>query len=147
MPRFVLLSLALLALAFAPAPLPKRQNRDKDSLAVAHLVGTWRSTGLYYPPDTTKHDAAQGGVGHITITPTQWTFGKGRGITYDLIVHHDKRPVEIDLMHVGRQEPYGRGLIRREGDTIRIVYSWSGSRPTSFDQSGCIVLTMVRESY
>jgi hypothetical protein len=128
------LALALLSLAFAPAPFPKRQARAKNSLEVSQLVGTWRVTG-------TNH-----GLSQIIITPTQWTFDNPRRVVYDLRIHHDRTPAEFDLMRVGQTQPYGRGLIRREGETIRVVYSWSGNRPANFDGSGGIVLTMVRVS-
>jgi len=129
----LLLSLALLSLAFAPAPLPRRQARARDTLEVSRLVGAWRISGR------------NAGISHVVITPTQWTFGKPGRITYDLRVHHDKQPAEFDLMRVGQKEPYGRGIIKREGDTIRIAYKWSNGRPARFDEPGNIVMTLERE--
>jgi hypothetical protein len=128
------LALALLSLAFAPAPFPKRQARLTNSLEVSQLVGTWSITG------------ARGGLSQIVITPTQWTFGTPGRVTYDLRIHHVKTPAEFDLMRVGETHPYGRGLIRREGETIRVIYRWDGLRPASFDDSKGIVLTLVRVS-
>ena len=67
--------------------------------------------------------------------------------TYDLRIDPARKPAEVDLMQIGQKEPYGRGLIRREGDTLHVIYVWGTARPTGFDgqQSGC-VLTLVRES-
>jgi uncharacterized protein (TIGR03067 family) len=143
-----LVVLAFLSLAFAPAPFPKNKARVKDSLAVKDLLGTWRITALYHLPDTTRKDPAANGVTTVTISPTQWVFNKAANpVIYDLRLHHEKRPAEIDFMHVGQMQPYGRGLIRREGDMLRVVYSWSSGRPTGFEnqQGGCII-TLVRES-
>jgi hypothetical protein len=143
--RAVLLSLALLPLAFAPAPLPRRQARANDSLAVARLVGVWRATGLYHTPNKARLDPDRGGVGHVIITPTRWTFSKTTPVVYDLRIHDDRRPVQFDLMHQGSKQPYGMGLMRREGNLIRVIYGWNGTRPKDFEESGYVVLTLVRE--
>jgi hypothetical protein len=135
MHRVVLtLLLASSSLAFAPAPLPKRQARWNNSLEVSQLVGTWSLAGRH------------GALSHVVITPTQWTFGNPGQVTYDLRIHHDRTPAEFDLMQVGQTQPYGRGLICREGDSIRVIYRWDGLRPASFDDSRGIVLAMVRVS-
>jgi uncharacterized protein (TIGR03067 family) len=148
MPRHLcsLAALALFCLAFAPAPFPKREARVKDSLEVKNLLGTWRVRDLYNPPDTTRKDPTANGVSTVTISPTRWTFNKGtQPVPYDLRIHHEKVPAEIDFMQVGQTQPYGRGLIRREGDTLRVTYNWSNGRPADFRQGTCI-LVMVRQS-
>jgi hypothetical protein len=143
-----LAALALFCLAFAPAPFPKREARVKDSLEVKNLLGTWRVTALYNPPDTTRKDPATNGVTSVTITPTRWIFNKANNpVTYDLRIHHDKRPAEFDMMQVGQTQPYGRGLMRREGESIRVIYSWSNDRPNGFEnQQASCMLVMVRQS-
>src|SRR4051812_17511021 len=119
--------------AFAPAPLPRRQARPSGDLDVGRLVGRWRITGVYYLPDKVSQVASAERNSPITITATQWSFGKERRPTYDLRIDHNKRPAEIDFMQVGQKEPHGRGLIRREGRVLRVVYNWGGARPTHFD--------------
>jgi hypothetical protein len=103
--------------------------------------------GALLPPNKTPRDPAANGVAHVTITPTRWTFGRLAGdVTYELRIDHAKRPAEIDFLRVGQKVPHGRGLIRREGDVLRIIYDW-GARPTAFEGqgSGCD-LVLVRES-
>lgn len=144
--RLFLLAVAL-SLAFAPAPLPKRPSRGKDSLSVESLLGTWRATDLYNTPNKTRLDPDSNGVGHVTVTATQWAFARTAGPgAYDMTLDSGKVPAEINFMHAGQKEPYGRGLIRREGNTIRVLYNW-GPRPTSFDnpQPGCWDIILVRE--
>ena len=142
-----LAALAVLSLAFAPAPLPRREGRGNNSLAVGQLLGTWRATGLYFAPFKDRQDPVRHGVATVAISPTQWVFDKGgTNTTYDLRIHSDRRPVEFDLMQLGQNEPYGRGLMRRDGKVLTVIYNW-GERPKGFDNSsgGCL-LTLVRES-
>jgi uncharacterized protein (TIGR03067 family) len=145
MRQLVLLIVVALSLAFAPAPLP-RPKTEKASVAVKDLVGTWRVGALYHLPDKALRDPAKDGVTHVTISLTQWVFKGRNDVTYDLRIDPMKKPAEFDLMRPGQKEAYGRGLIRREGDAIRVVYRWGSGRPTSFEnqRSGC-ELMLVRE--
>lgn len=146
MPRLLLL-LAVLSLAFAPAPLPRRPARDDGSLSGEKLAGTWRGIELCNTQDNVKRDPAQMGVGHVTITATQWAWGKSAGPdALTLRIDATRSPAEIDFIRPGQQGPSGRGLIRREGNAIRVLFNW-GVRPTSFDnpQPGCWNLKLVRE--
>jgi hypothetical protein len=128
-----LLAASLLSLAFAPAPLPRRAARADDSVEVSRLLGAWRVTD------------PRGGATNVVITPTQWTFCGSRRVSYDLRIHHDRQPAEIEFMEVGRKRPIGRGIIRREGAAVRVVYDWGSRRPAGFDQAGFYALTLVRD--
>lgn len=143
---FVLMVVVTLA-AFAPAPLPRRDSRLRDSLSVRELAGIWRATDLYNTPNKNRLDPASQGVGHVTISEGKWIFGRETGATYEFRIDPSKNPAEVDLMNVGQKEPYGRGLIRRQGNTLRIVYNWGAQRPTGFEeqQGGFWDLTLVRE--
>ena len=144
--RRLLTLAAVLSLAFAPAPLPRPAPRE-EALTAESLAGTWRVTALYHPPDKTPKDPAGQGVTHVVITATQWAFEGSGAARYDLRIDNSKKPAEFDMMQVGQKMPYGRGLMRREGAGIRVVYRWSGTRPASFDDpaAGCD-LTLVREN-
>jgi uncharacterized protein (TIGR03067 family) len=149
--RALLLAAALAAaslMAFAPAPLPRRGGRsDKDSVSLTALIGTWRATSLKQTGQA-QVQAGRGGIDSVQITATQWIFNPGRGpTTYDLRIDHTRKPAEVDMMYAGQKDPYGRGIIRREGNTLRIVYNWGTQRPTGFDNQpgGYWDLTLVRE--
>jgi uncharacterized protein (TIGR03067 family) len=148
MSRISFALLAVMALtAFAPAPLPRRDARIRDSLSVKDLLGVWRATELYNTPNKALLDPAANGVGHVTISDAKWVFGRQNGTTYDLKIDPSKNPAEIDFMYVGQQDPYGRGIIRRQGNTIRVIYNWGNQRPTAFEnqQGSYWDLTLVKE--
>jgi uncharacterized protein (TIGR03067 family) len=138
--------------AFAPAPLPKREPKVNDSVAVANLLGGWKATRLLSAGSNTPQDPKSNGVQHVTITPTQWIFNKPQNapVEYDLKIDHTKKPAEINFYNKGQGtggSPYGTGIIRRDGNQIRIVYTWGGKRPMNFDEppSSGWDLTLQRE--
>jgi len=150
LPTLSAVLLAVLSLtAFAPAPLPRRTAPIKDAVDHKSLIGTWRATKLGQTGSTEERDPASNGVAQVTITETQWVFNRNQNntATYDLRIEHLKRPAEIDFMHAGQKDPYGRGVIKREGNTLRIIYTGSTTRPTGFENqsSGFWDLTLVRE--
>lgn len=136
--------------AFAPAPLPRRATgRPRDSVEHAALVGKWRATKLLQTGNPQERDPATNGVATVTVTATQWIFNKDLNstATYDLHVDHLKQPAEVDFRYPGQTEAYGRGVIRREGNALRVVYNWGSPRPEGFEgkQTGHWDLTLVRE--
>lgn len=146
----VLALLAVVALtAFAPAPFPKRESRVKEGLSVQALLGTWKAIRLARTGQSDQLDVRSNGVQTVTITPTQWIFDKaGQSPSeYDLRIDPAKLPAEIDFYRPGQQTPYGRGVIRREGDKLRIIYNWGEPRPAGFEnqQTGYWDLTLQRE--
>lgn len=137
---------AVLLTAFAPAPLPRRQTPQLDSVSLKALMGDWKATSLKQTGNGPQ--PARGGIDQVTITQTQWIFNRRSGATpYDLRIDHTRRPAEIDLMHAGQSEPYGRGIVKREGNVLRVVYHWGAQRPTGFENQppGYWELTLVRE--
>jgi hypothetical protein len=100
---------------------------------------------VYYHPNRVSVAPTADGVSHVTIRPGEWSFDGASGVSYDLRIDQGKPVVGFDLMRPGQTEPYGRGLIRREGRAIRVIYQW-GARPTGFtDQPGDCELLLVRE--
>jgi uncharacterized protein (TIGR03067 family) len=133
---FVALIVVMGLTAFAPAPLPRRDTRPKDGVDVASLVGSWKATRLL--SNNIPIDVASNGVSNVTITVNQWVFSSGPNnrTEYDLKIDHTKKPAEINFYHKGRRTdgaPYGTGIIKREGNKIRIIYHWSRRVPMSFD--------------
>lgn len=149
--RVLALSVVLAALAqaaFAPAPFPRRESRDKDVLTHTALIGNYRTVSLVQTGSTAQRDVSTNGVTHVSITSTQWIFNKNNSpTTYDLQVDHTKRPVEFNMLYVGQKDPYGRAVVRREGNKIRVIYNWGAQRPTGFENqpSGYWDMTLVRE--
>jgi uncharacterized protein (TIGR03067 family) len=139
--RRVLLLLALLSLAFAPAPFPKPPGA-KGSLAVKNLVGTWRIAAIYHYPNRVPREPARAGATHVTITATGWEFKGSAAASYELRLDPTKQPAELDFIRPGQGTPHGRGLIRREGRALRVIYQWGSSRPTGFESQpkGCELL-------
>lgn len=130
-----------LALGFAPVPFPKPGGRAKGAITVEELVGTWRIVRNVWPPDRTPRPL--GPDDFITFTRTQWSYGTV--VTYDLRLDGSKRPAEFDLMRAGQGTPYGRGVIRRDGNRLQLAYTFDKARPGGFEglTQGC-VLTLER---
>ncbi len=142
----VLLMLAALSLAFAPIPFPKPKTEAKDSLAVKKLVGTWRVSAIFHHPNKVPRHPDRQEPTHVTISLTGWAFTAPAPASYDLRIDHTKKVVEFDLIRHGQMEPYGRGLMRREGRAIRVIYQWGGTRPTDFEnQPSGFEMLLVRE--
>ena len=115
---------------------------------LSDLIGGWRATSLAQTGNPQQRDPASNGVSQVTVTGTQWIFNKQQNpTTYDLHIDHTRRPAEINFMYVGQKEPYGRGILKREGNTLRIIYNWGSERPTGFDNQpgGYWDLTLVRD--
>jgi hypothetical protein len=141
--RRVVPLLIVLCLGFAPAPVYR--ERPAKSLAVKNLVGRWRIVEHYYYPDRISVDPVADGTTHVTIGPAAWAFTGPGNPSYDLRIDHGRPVAEFDLLTPGHAVPYGRGLIRREGRAIRIIYRW-GPRPTGFGrQSSGWEMLLVRE--
>jgi uncharacterized protein (TIGR03067 family) len=149
--RVVAVSAVLVALmltAFAPAPFPRREARG-DSLTLKDLIGDYRAVSLVQTGTAQGNGPpSSSGVTHVSITSTQWIFNKNSGpTTYDLRVDHAKKPVEMNFLYVGQKEPYGRAIVRREGNKVRVIYNWGTQRPSGFENQpgGYWDLTLVRE--
>ena len=139
---------ALLLTAFAPAPFPRREARG-DSLSLKELIGDYRATSLVQTGSNQVNvQPSTNGVTHVSITSTQWIFNKNNSpTTYDLRVDNARKPVEMNFMYVGQKDPYGRAIVRREGNKLRVIYNWGTQRPTGFENQpgGYWDLTLVRE--
>jgi uncharacterized protein (TIGR03067 family) len=57
-----------------------------------------------------------------------------------------KKPAQFDMFaKAGDATPYGTGIVKREGNRIRLVYDWTNNRPTSFDNPPKEVWELVLE--
>jgi hypothetical protein len=140
MTRVLFALLAFIALtAFAPAPWPRRDAKVRDSIAHKDVIGNYRALELFQTNNgnVNRGNPGANGITHIVITQTQWSFNKGPGATtYDLQIDSSKKPAEINFLYTNQKEPYGRGIIRREGNKLRIIYKWGAQRPPSFENPG-----------
>jgi hypothetical protein len=90
----------------------------------------------------------------IEVSEGNWSFvrspaakGGGRKVSYRLVVHPTYKPIRLDGMRAGSDVPYMRGIVRRQGDTVEVLYRFGGDHPDNFDKppAGCWRITMRRE--
>jgi uncharacterized protein (TIGR03067 family) len=143
--RGIIFLFVVASFGFAPSIYSSRSG-IRDSILVSDVVGTWRVSHIYHYPNRVRQNPAKSSVSHVTISSKKWEFKGSSNVIYDLRIDHWKNPGEFDLMHSGQKEPYGRGLLRREGRAIRVIYTWGNARPTGFENQavGC-ELVLVRE--
>jgi len=138
-PLFAVLVLAGLT-AFAPAPLPRSPRGHRgDGLSLGELQGTWTVTKLQMTRG--KGQLTDGGtsLAQVRISGDRWSFVYGQArmndVNYTIRVDHSLRPPRLDFHYLGSKdkEPYGKGILRRDGDTVQLMYTWGGDRAASFD--------------
>jgi uncharacterized protein (TIGR03067 family) len=157
MARTLVALIALIALigltAFAPAPLPKRQRAGTGvGVAVAQLQGTWVVTKLQMTRGNGRVDDQGTYLKEVRVEGERWSFfyrDANRGpVNYTLTIQHKATPAEINFYRNGSPsgQPYGTGIIRRQGDTLTMIYSWGSPRARSFENppSGYWVITLQR---
>ncbi len=140
--------------AFAPAPFPKPGRRPPGrSLDARWLEGTWkvdrveRTINGGYQPARSVTSTVRVGEGKWTFIRSAAVKGGGREVSYRLVLHTNQVPIRLDGMRANSDTPYMRGIVRRVGDTIEVLYRFNGEHPTSFDNppAGCWRITMRRE--
>jgi uncharacterized protein (TIGR03067 family) len=150
--RRLLFAVTVLSLAFAPAPLPRRGGRaDSDTaVSLALLQGTWTITKLEQIKDTGRVDMGNY-LKEIRVESARWHFiyreAGNAPVVYALAVDGNKKPATFDLMVVGQDHPYGRGLIQRQGDEVKVLYGFDGKRPPTFTPlpTGFVLMTLRRQ--
>jgi uncharacterized protein (TIGR03067 family) len=94
-------------------------------------------------------------ITHVGIEKDQWTFlmeqagRKNRNASYFLTLNPAKQPCTLEFHAQRGGDVRMRGIIRRKGDTVEILYL-GGSRvhPASFEAppTGFYLLTLKRET-
>jgi uncharacterized protein (TIGR03067 family) len=137
-PLFAALVLAGLT-AFAPAPLPRSQRGKGDgALSLSELQGTWTVTKLQMTRGNGQLTDSRAQMSQVRISGDRWSFVYGTGpadVNYTIRVDHRLRPPQLDFYRLTSKdtEPYGVGILRRDGDSVQLVYTWGGSRAASFE--------------
>jgi uncharacterized protein (TIGR03067 family) len=143
---------AFLSLGFAPAPFPRpgRRGADQQAVSLAHVQGTWEILKLEHTTATGPVDKGKS-LKAIRIENNRWSFlhrtAGVRDVVYDLAVDGSKKPATFDLMRQGQQQPYGMGLLVRQGDDMQVLYSFTNGRPPTFAPlpAGYVLLTLRRQ--
>ncbi len=143
--RRVLPLLALLSLGFAPAPLP-RPDRDKTRIDLKLFQGTWRVAGHHQWLDGAKKPSPWN-ITHVRVQNDQWTLLEANRevVTYRIEVHPQKKGGHIDWRGT-MGEALWLGLIRRDGDSVEVIYLSANQRPGDFaaPPSGSMLIALQR---
>ena len=151
MRRFLVGVAALVGLtAFAPAPFPRPWRGESTETTLQTLQGTWCVTAFLISRagDPVTYSSS---TTHVRVRGDEWAFVGGGEVRYAIAVNGARRPATIDFYNgpVSDKEPIqGRGIIRRKGDALEVVYQWrSESRATSFERPphGQYLLKLRRE--
>jgi uncharacterized protein (TIGR03067 family) len=153
MRRVVVCALLAGVAGFAPAPLPRpsRRGPDPSEVSLRALAGTWRVVSFVHTRNDGNHVHKTPGFDGVTIQGDDWTFVADSGVTYLVTLDGKKKPAALDFW-TGRglreEEPLGKGIVRRRGDVVEVLYSFQGERrrAAGFDPppAGMWLLTLRR---
>ena len=158
MTRSIFALIALTALpAFAPAPFPRPQRgRPADSIGLAAFQGKWKHARIEWVlPGGQRREWQNGNVVAVRVKGDVWTYlepDDRPNASYSLTVEDRRGPAAIDWYAVGQAgqgAPSMLGLIRRDGDVVRILGSSSAKqadRPKDWDAppNGWWLMTLER---
>lgn len=150
------LSLAVLILlgatAFAPAPFPRssRKGTVETGVAVTQISGVWKIIKL---ESSTKDGltTVNTQLHEVRIENNRWSFvyreARRAPVVYDLSTDPSQKPAPINFMRIGQTQPYGQGLVVRQGNVMKVLYSFGASRPARLvpPPPGYVLLTLHRE--
>jgi uncharacterized protein (TIGR03067 family) len=140
--RLLFAALVLFGLtAFAPAPFPKTERERKvEGVSLDQMQGVWTVTKL----QTTRSSGAATDSGsylkEVQITGDRWSFvyreGRNNAVNYTIRIDHKIKPPQLNFYnnHLKDAQPYGMGILKREGNVVQLMYTWGGARATSFEQ-------------
>lgn len=133
--RLLLACLVLFGLAFAPAPFPRPGRARNAEVAISRIQGTWTILKLEMANDKGGMTDQGNYLSEIRIENNRWSFlyrNGNRPVVYLLTIDPSQTPAPIDLTILGQGKPYGTGIITRQGDSMRMLYSFGKERPRSF---------------
>jgi uncharacterized protein (TIGR03067 family) len=143
------LAIAFFSLAFAPAPFPRPPRRGDDTeVSLASLQGTWQVVRVEYTGGARRVEEGNR-LGAVRVERQRWNFVYASPtvppVVYGLVVDGRKKLPTFDLMFRG--EPYGKGLLLRRGDELKILYAFSKGRPARFTPppAGYVLMTLRRQ--
>jgi hypothetical protein len=137
-PRLLLGCLALLGLtAFAPAPFP-RPRRSQTDVSVERIQGTWTILKLEMTDGKGGMTAQGDYLKEVRVEKGRWSFiyrnPASAPVVYQLAIDTSRTPAALDLTRPGQARPYGTGIILRQGNLMRVLYSFGSQRLSSFDR-------------
>jgi uncharacterized protein (TIGR03067 family) len=138
--------------AFAPAPLPKRDRGEKaDGVALTQIQGLWIVEKL----ELTRREGQLAADGNyptkVRIEGDQWSFfnrNDRKPSDYTVTIDSNTNPPQLDIYKSREQagSPDGTGILWRQGNQMKLMYSWGKTRPTSWENppAGYWLLTLKR---
>jgi len=98
-------------------------------------------------------------VTHVRVKDDRWTFLRNETVSngYAITIDNAKQPAALDFLpdgggkglgKVGGGGGTGKGIIRKKGDVVEVVYLFGGApRPASFERppAGYYLLTLKRQ--
>jgi uncharacterized protein (TIGR03067 family) len=139
-PRLALAALVMFGLtAFAPAPFPRAERgRKSDGLSLEQMQGTWAVLKLQSTHGNRPPTDSGTYLKEVQVSGDRWSFvyreGRNGSVNYNIRIDHTLQPPQLDFYTVATKgsDPYGRGILKRDGGTVQLLYTWSGSRAASF---------------
>ena len=129
MNRLTVCLLALSAAAFAPAPFPRHSRTGpSNEITVKTFQGTWRVTGMRRARRDGNHTPHKWSVTHVRVRDDVWTFMNNEtpSTSYHITIGNTQKPAALDFYSGpgGKGDAPGKGIIRRKGDVVEILYSF-----------------------
>jgi uncharacterized protein (TIGR03067 family) len=140
--RLLLALITLLVLtAFAPAPFPrsKRERETFDEINLKSFQGTWKVISMEVIEQGNVPKRIPWNITHVRVKGDHWSYlvNQAENSNYRMAIDGTRKPASIDWYTDGAQpnRPGMVGLIRRQGDRVRILYyvTTPENRATSFD--------------
>ena len=140
--RLAFAALVLFGLtAFAPAPFPKTlRERKFEGLSLEAMQGIWTVSKLQTTHANGQPTDSGTYLKEIQIDGHRWSFvyreGRNNAVHYNIRIDHKIKPPQLNFYSGGAKDgqPYGRGILKRENNTVQLMYTWGGARATSFEQ-------------
>jgi uncharacterized protein (TIGR03067 family) len=150
--RVTVALVVMLALtAFAPAPFLEKKGHG-GPISLKAFQGKWRRAKVQELSAGVLRDINLGTVTHVRITGDRWTFLPDNypGANLKIAIDATKSPAQVTFYQLaGPGTVYGVGLIRRQGGSVQVLYTWGGEerRPKSFKPmpAGYWLCTLVRD--
>lgn len=133
--------------AFAPAPRPKPAKVSETEKLRQKMQGTWERVPpgqAAVPGRVVVRPAVSRSTIQYVIKDDRWSFIRNTGgesrttASYRMILDVSKNPPWLDLIREGTDQPFMKGILSLEGDTLKFVYvpgSSNTPRPTAFPSS------------
>jgi uncharacterized protein (TIGR03067 family) len=132
--------------AFAPAPFPKPLH-ERTAIDLNHFQGTWKVVD-HHNWATGQKLRTPWSITRIRVQKDRWTLlaGTTENASYRIELDPKKKPCTVDWRGT-RGEALWLGLIRRDGDTVEVLYFSATQRPGNFDNppTGSYLITLKRE--